>query len=111
MKTHINPFRLGLALAALFCLLTSQIARGANATLVPEGLEADGSLKLMVNKGAVLSTKSPYKRVNIGSPEVADVNTIAPTSILVTAKKVGSTQLILWDDRENTQTIDIVVSA
>jgi pilus assembly protein CpaC len=40
---------------------------------------------------------------------VADVNTISPTNILVTAKKVGNTQLLVWDDQDHAQVIDISV--
>jgi pilus assembly protein CpaC len=47
--------------------------------------------------------------VSIGQPEVADVNPIGPTTVLVTAKKPGSTQLILWDDDNRSQVIDVNV--
>src|SRR5690606_5204198 len=56
-----------------------------------------------------ISTRTPYKRVSVGQPEIADVNPIAPTSLLVTAKKAGTTQLIIWDDSERSQVVDISV--
>src|SRR5690349_20338861 len=67
------------------------------APLVADGIGANGMLKMSVNKSTVVSTKQPYKRVSIGSADVADVNPIGPTTMLVTAKKAGSTQLIVWD--------------
>jgi pilus assembly protein CpaC len=77
--------------------------------LVESGIGANGKLELTLNKTAVISTRTPYKRVSVGQPEIADVNPIAPTSLLVTAKKAGTTQLIIWDDSERSQVVDISV--
>lgn len=78
------------------------------AVLISDGLE-DGKLSLVMNKSTVLSTRSAYKRVSVGSPDVADVNPIGPNNILVTAKKPGTTQLIVWDDAERSQVVDLSV--
>jgi pilus assembly protein CpaC len=77
--------------------------------IVADGISSDGQLHLSVNKTAVISTKVPYKRVSVGQPEIADVNPIGPGNILVTAKKVGTTQLIIWDDSDRSQVIDVTV--
>lgn len=81
---------------------------GESVVLVSEGLE-DGKLKLLMNKSSVLNTRAPYKRVSVGAPEIADVNTIGPANLLVTAKKPGVTQMIIWDDSERSQVIDLAV--
>jgi pilus assembly protein CpaC len=78
------------------------------AVLISDGLE-DGKLSLVMNKSTVLSTRSAYKRVSVGSPDVADVNPIGPNNILVTAKKPGTTQLIVWDDADRSQVVDLAV--
>jgi pilus assembly protein CpaC len=78
--------------------------------LIADGIGADGKVRLTVNKTVVLTTTQPYKQVSVGQPDVADVNMINPTSILVTAKKAGSTQLIVWDDKNHSQVADIMVS-
>ena len=83
----------------------------AGKTLVASGLGEDGALRLDLNKSQVLTTSRPYKRISVGSADVTEVNGINPTRLLVTAKKVGSTQIILWDDDENSETIDVVVQA
>ena len=46
-----------------------------------------GKITIKVNNTTVVKTVRPYKRVSVGQPDVADFNAIAPTSILVTAKK------------------------
>ena len=83
--------------------------RPAEQAVVAQGTDTTGQIKLSVNKNAVVTTKSPYKRLSIAQPEVADVNPIGPQTILVTAKKAGSTQIVLWDDQDQSQVIDITV--
>lgn len=78
--------------------------------LIADGIGADGKIKLTVNKTVVIATTKPFKQVSVGQPDVADVNMISPTSILVTAKRAGSTQLIVWDDQNKSQVADIVVN-
>jgi pilus assembly protein CpaC len=78
--------------------------------LITQGLR-DGKLSLLMNKSTVLSTRSAYKRVSVGAPDVADINAIGPNSLLVTAKKPGTTQLIVWDDDDRSQVVDLAVQA
>lgn len=77
--------------------------------IVAKGTDTAGGLRLMVNKSGVITTKMPYKRLSVAQPEIADVNAIGPQSILVTAKKPGSTQIIVWDDADRSQVIDVMV--
>lgn len=79
------------------------------ADIVADGVGRDGMLKLTVNKTALVKTNAPYKRVSVGQPDIADVNPIGPGNILVTAKKAGNTQVIIWDDNERSQVIDVCV--
>ncbi|MGH7177388.1 MAG: type II and III secretion system protein family protein [Tepidisphaeraceae bacterium] len=88
----------------------NQPAPTRSAAIVAEGLDSTGKLSLMVNKGAVLTTKVAYKRVSVGAPDIADVNPIGPGNILVTGKKAGNTQLIIWDDSDRSQIVDIQVA-
>jgi pilus assembly protein CpaC len=77
--------------------------------IVADGAVKDGRLKLTANKTAVVNTRVPYKRVSVGQPDIADVNAIGPGTILVTAKKAGNTQLIIWDEQERSQAVDVTV--
>jgi pilus assembly protein CpaC len=78
-------------------------------TYITDGLTPDGKLKLVVNRSQLVTTKTALKRVNISQPEIADVNTISTTQVLVTAKKPGTTQLILWDENDKAQVVEILV--
>src|SRR5438309_1693056 len=66
-------------------------------------------LKLLINKSSVLETKTPYKRVSVSQPDIADVNLLGPGRLLVTGKKAGQTQVIVWDDGERAQVMDVTV--
>jgi pilus assembly protein CpaC len=77
--------------------------------LTAEGVDADGRVRLMVNKTAVVTTNQPFKQVSIGNPEVADVTVMGPNNVLITAKRQGSTQLIVWDDNNKSQVADVLV--
>jgi pilus assembly protein CpaC len=81
------------------------------ARLVVEGLDGEGHLTLLVNRSVTLATVRPYKIVNVAQPELLTVNTIAAQSLLVTAKKPGTTQVVLWDENENSQVIDVTIHA
>jgi pilus assembly protein CpaC len=114
--------------AAAVVLCTGQVALGqaqpapttrpATAATQPAGGGAvlvdtaskDGTLRLQANRSTVLKTRVPYKNVSIAQPDVADVSLVGPQDILLTAKKPGSTQLILWDDQDRSQVLEVVVS-
>ena len=82
----------------------------ANAPFVTEAAAHTSKLSLLINKSIVLETRTPYKRVSVGQPEIADVNLLGQSRILVTGKKAGTTQLVVWDDGEKAQVIDVSVA-
>lgn len=105
---------IGGASVAIFLSVTATTGQDAPAgpqrsNLVANGADENGGVRIMLNKSRVLETRVPYRRVNVSQPEIADVNPIGPQSILVTAKKIGSTQVIVWDDQDRTQVMDVVV--
>ncbi|MGD0463825.1 MAG: type II and III secretion system protein family protein [Tepidisphaeraceae bacterium] len=61
-------------------------------------------------KAKQLSFEQKIKKANILLPDVADVIPLEPNELLITAKKAGTTQLILWDENDRTQIITIEVS-
>lgn len=61
-------------------------------------------------KAKKLSFDEKIKKANILLPDVADVIPLEPNELLITAKKAGTTQLILWDENDHTQILNIEVS-
>lgn len=110
--------RIGLAtaLAALFTLRTMATAddqpsapeTDTTTVSTPEGFE-----KIVLEPGSAqkVSFGKKIKRANILIPDVADVIPLGPDDLLVTAKKSGMTQLIIWDDADNTTIINVVVAS
>lgn len=78
--------------------------------VIADGINEDGRLTLMVNKSAVLVTRLPFKTINIANPDIADFNRISDYEVLVTAKKPGNTQIIIWDIAQGSQTVDVSVT-
>ena len=74
-----------------------------------ENLPADGRVHLLVGRSMLLKTRTPFKRVSLTQPEVASDNEVDPSSILLTAKRAGSAQLIVWDDKDASQVVDVQV--
>jgi pilus assembly protein CpaC len=93
-------------LAAIAMMLAGAASAAGQATSQPAD---SGSITITVNKTRVITTALIYKRLSIGQPDVADVTAIGPTKILLTAKKPGTTELIVWDEQDHTQTFAIVV--
>ena len=85
-------------------------APAERAVLITEGTNKEGKVQLVMNKSTVLMTGRPYKSVSVGQPEIADVTPVSPTNILVTAKKPGTTQLIVWDENNRSQVADVTVA-
>jgi pilus assembly protein CpaC len=79
------------------------------ADLIADPAAHDGQIRIGVNKTSVVTTRVPFKQVSIGQPAIADVTPVGPNSILITAKKQGSTQLIVWDEQNRSQQVDVVV--
>lgn len=72
-------------------------------------VEGDGTVRLLVAGTTIVKTRRPLSRVSVGSADVAEVNTLSPETVLITAKKAGETQLILWDDDQESQAIQVIV--
>ena len=80
-------------------------------SLIESGVDAaTGKLEMTVNKTAVLTTKERYKRFSVGQPDIADVTAVGPTTLLVTGKKQGTTQIIIWNEQEQSQVVDVAVN-
>ena len=63
-----------------------------------------------VSKGSILTIKEPSKRVSISNPDIAELNLISPTELLINGKKVGNTSLIVWDAQGKTTFFDVMVT-
>src|SRR5688572_19084603 len=78
--------------------------------VVTQGLDARGRLRVDAGRTTVLQTGSPVTEISVGLPEVAEINLLSPTRILVTGRGPGSTQIVLFAG-EASQVIEVEVVA
>lgn len=53
-----------------------------------------------INKSRILDLREPIARVSIANPGIADILVIKPKQIYINGLQIGSTNMILWNDRE-----------
>lgn len=66
-------------------------------------------LSLPIHKSQLVRLTLPAERVSVVAPEIADVQIVDPRQILVTAKSVGETTLIIWTEDGRARVIDVRV--
>jgi len=100
-------FRLSVLLAALALLAAPLDVRAAPevakaAPSVPQASSASSTLEVSVDKAVSVTLSSPASSVFIANPEVADVQVMSPTSVMVYGKRTGQTTLMATDSRGDT---------
>jgi pilus assembly protein CpaC len=90
-------------------------ALAADAGVMPQikidrevGAARDLALEMGQNRLLVLS--EPIARVSVADPKVADLKVITPTQLLLTARGVGSTDLTLWNKRDEPLVLALLVT-
>lgn len=66
-------------------------------------------ISVTVGKSTVLRLPEPISRVSVGNKDVADVVVISPREIYLLGKKVGSTNVILWNRNGQSTVVDVSV--
>lgn len=66
-------------------------------------------MEIAVNKSHLIQLERAAERVSVVNPEIADVQIIDPNQILVNAKSVGETGMIIWTEGGEHRAIDLVV--
>jgi len=64
-----------------------------------EDLQAE-PITIAVGTSRVIRPEWPVARVSITDPEIADIQVLTPRQILLTAKSLGGTDLIMWNEQE-----------
>jgi pilus assembly protein CpaC len=75
------------------------------------GTDSKDAISIEPGKAKKVSFDHRIKKANVLVPDIADVVPLGPQDLLVTGKKPGVTQIILWDDADHTQIIDVEVSS
>ena len=111
----------GMRTIVLSCLLcVAALVRAADAPpaeatqrplpMILKGIADDGTIHVVARKAVTLTIARPYKRLEIAGPDIASVDPIGPTQVLVTGLKEGETSMTIWDEANVQQTVDVRVA-
>jgi pilus assembly protein CpaC len=67
------------------------------------------TISVTVNKSMVVRLAERAKRVSVSQPEVADVMVVAPSQLLINGKAVGTTSLIVFNEKGDVTNYDLIV--
>lgn len=69
------------------------------------------AIELSVGRSNLISAPWPVAKISVAEPSIADVQVAAPDQVVVLAKGIGRTDLVLWseDGRSVTRLIDVHV--
>ncbi len=73
--------------------------------IIAGGQLLDGALLVTVNDSRIIETTRPFHRVAIAKDSLATIQPISPTQLLVTAHEAGTTQVVFWDQWDQSQTL------
>jgi pilus assembly protein CpaC len=101
----------GATLATLALLLTTatalpaaaqvQAPAASTAALSVNNAMHGGQLDVPLNKSQILSVDRPFAKALVGNQEIADILPMTNRSLYVLGKKMGTTNLTLYDSRNN----------
>jgi pilus assembly protein CpaC len=89
--------------AAMFLLAVVVSSVGAQPQTAPV-------ITVTVNKSMVFRLAEKAKRVSVSQPQVADVLVVAPNQLLINGKAIGTTSLIIFDDKGAVSNYDLIVA-
>ena len=81
------------------------------ATLPPQSAQPQGPapLRVMVGKSLLVNTNEKLSRVTVTDGNIASVQVMTPTQVLVNGKTPGEVSLLIWDELERYRSFDLRV--
>jgi pilus assembly protein CpaC len=101
VRGRLNKIVSSAAISLLAVLLTTE------AHSQPQAAPA---ITVTVNKSMVFRLAEKAKRVSVSQPQVADVLVVAPSQLLINGKNVGTTSLIIFDEKGEVSNYDLIVA-
>lgn len=92
-----------LVLAAFLIFLLAAYGSAAQQQVAP-------TITVTINKSMVFRLAERAKRVSVSQPAVADVLVVAPSQLLINGKAIGTTSLIIFDEKGDVTNYDLVVA-
>jgi pilus assembly protein CpaC len=92
-----------IGLVLFFCFLLAANDSAAQQQATP-------TITVTINKSMVFRLAEKAKRVSVSQPAVADVLVVAPSQLLINGKAIGTTTLIIFDEKGDVTNYDLVVA-
>jgi pilus assembly protein CpaC len=92
-----------IGLVLFFCYLLAANDSAAQQQATP-------TITVTINKSMVFRLAEKAKRVSVSQPAVADVLVVAPSQLLINGKAIGTTTLIIFDEKGDVSNYDLVVA-
>src|SRR5260370_17816537 len=64
-------------------------------------------MTLMIGKGDLLRFSANITRVAVAEPKVADAIVVSPHEVMINAKGIGNTTVMIWEGDESPQRYDV----
>jgi Flp pilus assembly secretin CpaC len=112
----VTPRRLVGAASLLAAFSTGVTASAAEHATSPPAIRIDrevGAVKnlaLETGQNRLLLLSEPIGRVSVADPKIADLKVITPTQLLLTSRGVGTTDLTLWNKKDEALVIALLVT-
>ena len=58
------------------------------------------SITVAINQSRVIKLRTAIARVSVANPEIADLLVLDPQQVYIVGKKIGTTNMMLWNDKE-----------
>ncbi|MGB7946459.1 MAG: pilus assembly protein N-terminal domain-containing protein, partial [Candidatus Binatia bacterium] len=90
-------------------LLVAAVFVSVSVLSVAGAQEVTPTISVTVNKSMVFRLAERAKRVSVSQSAVADVVVVAPSQLLINGKSVGTTSLIVFNEKGDVANYDLMV--
>jgi len=81
-------------------VITTNNGSPMQATIEQIDLE-NKSVAISVGSSTIIDMNVPLVRTSVTTPDIAEITVLSPRQVLVTGKSIGTTQIVLWDEKDN----------
>jgi pilus assembly protein CpaC len=99
-----------LSIAAPLQVAAAEHATSPPAIRIDREVGAVKNLALETGQNRLLLLSEPIGRVSVADPKIADLKVITPTQLLLTSRTVGTTDLTLWNKKDEALVIALLVT-
>ncbi len=100
----LRPFGVAAILVAVILVAWTRTASTQEQAAAPE----TQTLHILAGKSLVINLEARLRRVLVSNPSVIEAVATTPTQLVVTARGMGASSLILWDEGGRSRMLDVL---